>query len=204
MTIIHHPRDETLMDYASGTLTSSLAAVVACHLSLCETCRAKLVFMERIGGALLTRLAGEALTQDALAQTLSPLNGAEVPAPAAPCRAAPPAGGLLPRPLAHHLGNGIASLTWRTLAPGVEQFKIRLPRQDGDLLLLKLQPGRRHQCRCCHDGGLALVLSGAYADHTGEYHAGEVASIDREVERRPRVIGGGECIIAVAGEAAPG
>ena len=35
MTIIHHPNEETLLDYASGALGEAWSVAVATHLAVC-------------------------------------------------------------------------------------------------------------------------------------------------------------------------
>ena len=52
-SISHHPTDETLAAFASGTLDEGRSVVVSMHVSLCATCKSKVRQYEAIGGALL-------------------------------------------------------------------------------------------------------------------------------------------------------
>ncbi len=204
MTIRHHPRDETLLAHAAGTLVPALSALVSCHLALCPRCRAEVRRMELIGGMLLDRAWDEGLSDRSVDRALSRLP--QIPADRPSGNEPEPAtstGGILPRPLARYLGMDIDDIPWRELAPGVEQFKIQLPRYGGDLRVLRVQPGKKLLRHGHYGSELTLVLKGAYGDDTGEYQAGEVADLDEEVEHRPRVSGDGECICIIAGESYP-
>ena len=204
MTIRHHPREETLLAYAAGTLVPAISALVACHLALCPRCREEVRVMERIGGALLARLGDappghDAATGRILERALSAAG--ELRRPSAARDGAPAS--ALPRPLARHLGMELDDIPWKTLAPGVEQFKIKLARRGGDLRLLRVQPGRKLLRHGHYGSELTLVIEGAYADETGDYQAGEVADLDEDVEHRPRVIGEEPCLCIIAGETHP-
>lgn len=201
MTIRHHPRDDTLLAYAAGTLVPALSAVVACHLALCPRCRSETGRMEAIGGALLEAAAEDAaLGGKALDRAVSRIT-ASAPRAERPARRAPPS--ILPGPLAGHLGKGIDDIPWKQLKPGIEQFKIKMPRRGGDLRILRVQPGLKLLRHGHYGSELTLVLSGAYSDETGTYHAGEVADLDEDVEHRPQVIGDKPCICIIGGETHP-
>jgi len=192
------------MAHAAGTLVNALSALVACHLALCARCRGELGRMEAIGGALLDQAREDGLAPKAIDRALARLARIEAKAtlPAPPEPGISP-GGLLPKPLARHLGKGIDEIPWMELAPGIEQFKIKLPRAGGDLRLLRVQAGKKLLRHGHYGTELTLVLKGAYGDETGEYHAGEVADLDEDIEHRPRVSDDGECICIIAGECYP-
>lgn len=196
------------MEYAAGTLVPAVAALVGCHLALCGRCRAEVTFMERIGGALLGTLSHVELGEKAMSRVAALARPQRTPPAVGDTRTAGKArarqtDAVLPAPLARHLGLGVGEIPWKTLAPGVEQFKIKVPRQGGDLRLLRVQPGLKLLRHGHYGMELTLVLKGAYADETGEYHAGEVADLDEDIEHRPRVTGDGECICLIAGETYP-
>ena len=113
MTILHHPDDATLMSFAAGTLGEALAAVVASHTELCPGCRRSLRRMEAIGGALLGRLDGIALSDRPAAGFGEPMG-----------RAAAPSIEGMPRPLARLLGRPLDQLAWKRIAPGVRSIKL--------------------------------------------------------------------------------
>ena len=203
MTVRHHPRDETLMEFAAGALAPALSALVSCHVTLCPRCRVEVAQMERIGGALLERLDDGEFVRNRAEQVLARI--------AVPAQAGGDGRGgrssekpdLLPRPLVRYLGMRMGDVPWKRLAPGIEQFKIKLPKRGGDLRLLRVQPGLKLLRHGHYGTELTMVLKGSYADETGEYHAGEVADLDEDIEHRPRATGEIECICIIAGETHP-
>src|SRR5215470_17851247 len=83
MTITHHPSDETLAAFASGSLDEARSVVVAAHVALCARCRATMGAFEQIGGALIEQAAPAPLRADALDAALARI-GPAAPAPSAP------------------------------------------------------------------------------------------------------------------------
>jgi putative transcriptional regulator len=145
------------------------------------------------------------LSRKAVQRGLSRLadEGKQPPAPTEEPARTTVASSVLPRPLALRLGMDIDEIPWKTLAPGIEQFKIKMPRRGGDLRLLRVQPGLKLLRHGHYGSELTLVLKGAYGDETGEYRTGEVADLDEDIEHRPKAGPGEECICIIAGERHP-
>ena len=204
MNIRHHPREETLMAFAAGTLVPALSATVACHLALCPRCRTDVRHMERIGGALLRHVSAEAVSGERLNRLL-----AQTPAIALDPRIAtgmqpnPDNDGVMPRPLARHLGIQMDEVPWKNMAPGIDQYRVKVERGGGDIRLVRVQAGLKLLRHGHYGTELTLVLKGAYTDETGEYRVGDVADHDEDIEHRPHVTKDGECISIIAGETYP-
>ncbi|MGQ9364743.1 ChrR family anti-sigma-E factor [Azospirillum sp. ST 5-10] len=186
----HHPGDALLLDYASGGLGEGPALVVASHMTLCPNCRAAVVDLEAVGGAMLDGIEPEPLSPDCLERTLARLDD-DGPAPLRPVGdivRLPPAGRaggpLLPEPLRSYLGGCVESLAWRTKVPGIRVADI--PLASGSAQLVRIAPGAavpRHS----HDGmELSMVLDGGFTDHYGHFLRGDVAVGDENVDHRPR------------------
>ena len=134
--ITHHPDATTLVDYASGALVASLAAVVATHLLLCPQCRRGMKTLEAVGGALM----GDGDDPNTI---LPPLRMPKKHTPLV--AAASTDGELLPSAAlaAFGLRQGIP---WRPLGVGVRHYRIPTGRDGGDLRLMKIaaEIGRAH------------------------------------------------------------
>ncbi len=187
-SISHHPDAVTLVDYATGALAPSLAAVVATHLLLCPQCRKGVRALEAVGGALLGG-RGEH-------------RGALPPAPVPSARATEATATadhleVLPRAAleAFGLGNGIP---WKPLGLGVRHCRIATGQHGGDLRLMKIAAGTAVPEHGHGGTELTLVLSGAFADATGTYRRGDVQDVDGDIEHQPRVTPDAECICLVA------
>src|SRR5262245_21484636 len=123
MTINHHPHDDHLVAYASGTLSEAATVLVASHLTLCPRCRAETRRMEAVGGALLDDLPPVPMA-DGLAHMLKRLDEEAEPEPAV--TVAPDAEAcVLPRPLLHYVGvDSGGRLPWRRIL-GVDTVPLK-------------------------------------------------------------------------------
>jgi putative transcriptional regulator len=74
MPITHHPPDDTVLRYATGTLPEAPAIVIATHLSFCPECRHRMETFEMLGGSLLDGVPPAKLSPDALSATLARLD----------------------------------------------------------------------------------------------------------------------------------
>ncbi|MFC0220122.1 ChrR family anti-sigma-E factor [Pseudochelatococcus lubricantis] len=202
MTIAHHPTDETLLRYATGTLAAGPAIVIAAHLAVCPLCRNRLRTFEALGGAVLDETPATALAPTALAAALTRIDAEAAPAPsgrhAGPSAARPSPvtrdGLRLPEALA-----GCDIGAWRWLGPGVRMSRISTPREpDASIMLLKVGPGRKLPEHGHSGTEFTHVLSGSFSDVLGRFGPGDLAEVDDEVEHQPIVDRDGECICLVA------
>jgi putative transcriptional regulator len=185
--INHHPSEATLAAYAAGTLPEALALVAATHLSRCDACRGSLTTLEATGGALLTDLAPVPLSVDALDRLLTRLD--DPPPPPLP---------VLNPDLQAPL-NRVAFGRWWPVGRGTRYRPFRTSGAAWGGLLLA-HPGRslpRHG----HAGlELTCILSGAFADGSGEYHAGDLSEPVTDHDNPPVVIGAEPCVCVIASE----
>jgi putative transcriptional regulator len=202
MKIQHHPDDSTLMSYASGALSEPLGAVIAAHVALCSHCQNELRLMERIGFACVRALPDEGLRQPT---PVARLRAAEADVMERASRSdvvvADVAAPDVPAPLRRIVGDRFDAVAWKRLGPGVLHFP--LPVSDaagGDLRLLKVAAGRSMPEHGHGGTELTLVLTGAYVDRFGRFAAGDVADLDEDVEHRPVIEAGEDCICLVASE----
>ena len=57
MTISHHPGEDLLLDYVSGSLAETWSIALAAHLALCPICRRTVSELEAVGGELMSAVA---------------------------------------------------------------------------------------------------------------------------------------------------
>lgn len=196
MTIMHHPSDTTLAQFAGGTLDPARAVVVAAHLSLCPHCRGGVLAFEHVGGALLATQPPEPMSAGALQRALAQLpdqQGAARPS-IAPAVAQETADESLPPVLAPY-----ALGSWRWIGPGVRWRAVDVPSDDGvRVFMLKATPGTRLP-RHRHTGTeWTCVFQGAFRHGLGRYGAGDFDEADETVEHHPVVEDGEPCICLVA------
>ncbi len=186
--IRHHPSEAALVRHAAGTLLPLHARVLALHLAQCPVCQATLHLGEELGGALLDAEPPVAMANDALSCVTARLDTAtpEVARVAAPAAR-----------------SGVAALArgrrWRTVGLGIKLLPL-VPRDETGtrLDLIRVSPGvalPQHD----HTGPeIACVLAGAFADTTGEYHAGDIAEGDIGLDHQPRALAGDDCVCLIA------
>jgi putative transcriptional regulator len=192
-SITHHPDGATLMSYAAATLAEPLAAVVACHLSMCPHCRAEVADLERMGAALM--LSTPKRPGD------SPLESRRRPERAPAPRHIGKTGERLPAPLVAAYDLSMERIPWRRLGPGVWHHRLALRQNgEGDLRLLRIAAGRKMPDHGHGGAELTLMLEGSYSDVTGEYRRGDVQDVDEEVEHQPVVGEDGHCICLIASD----
>lgn len=185
--INHHPSEATLVRYAAGTLPEALAIVTATHLNFCAHCQGTLTTLEVTGGVLLDELPPVPLRDDALERLLLNLDQPPLAEPAVLHPELPP-------PL-HKVMMG----NWWPIGFGVRWRPLRVPGAAWAGLVLA-QPGRslpRHG----HNGlELTCVLSGAFADATGQYFPGDLEEPEIDHDRPPVAIGTIPCLCVTASE----
>jgi putative transcriptional regulator len=177
-----------LAAYATGALAEALGLVMATHLGQCPSCRRSLAILEATGGAVLDELTPVALSGDALKRLLTRV---DAPTPSVP---PPMLNADLPAPL-----NRVALGRWWPIGLGARYRPLRTTGAAWGGLIL-VQPNRslpRHG----HAGReLTCVLSGRFADGSGEYQAGDLSEPVTDHDQPPVVIGTQPCLCITASE----
>lgn len=86
MSVSHHLTDETIQDYSAGGLTLPMETLVACHLTMCSSCRARAELADGIGAqffeefqpASVSLSAAELIARAAAVQGQKPVRGTAV------------------------------------------------------------------------------------------------------------------------------
>lgn len=195
----HHLSDETLQEYASGTLEVCMETVIACHLTLCSHCRARANLADAIGGislssqnvAMMTGTASDVLAMDKSTPALdtNAQNNNELPTG-------------VPRPLARLLPGPIMDLPWKSFGPGMKQYNLGIqPKKEGAFKLLSLDPGLRMSKHSHGHRELTFIVSGSYSDDLGHFQAGDIADLSEEHHHSPHVDSDVPCICLIATDA---
>lgn len=187
MTPRHHLDDATLMGYATGSLPEAYNLVIACHLSLCDTCRATAESFDVVGGEVLERVPAAAMAGDSFARTLARAEAAPAPAPVRH-----PAG-TLPAPLQDYVGGDLESIRWRPVGMGVKQAV--LPTSAAASARLLFIPAGAAMPDHSHAGQeFTLVLQGAFSDGDDTFARGDIEIADEDVTHTPVAAPGDPCI----------
>lgn len=198
MSVSHHLTDETIQDYASGSLTMSMETLVACHLTVCHKCRAKVQSAENIGGSVFE---GAEPTKVALSAADLLSRALMMPEHAAPVfKPSEQVVKGVPRPLGRLLPTTLEELDWRRIAPGIKQHNLSdQHRRFGAFQLLHLEPGVVLSAHSHNDRELTYLVQGSYTDEIGQFKQGDIADLDgHEQEHQPVVDSDIPCIALIA------
>lgn len=207
----HHLDDASVLSYSAGAMPEAMAVVATTHLEFCRHCREQLHDADVIGGLLMMqqqwpdkdiasgRLAnlrtsilqqlehepGHTATHAADADNLDAAD-ASVTDP-----------DLLPAPLHTYFGKRYSELRWRWAGPGM--YFIRSARAtEGNLIMLKISPGRSLPVHSHGGSELTQILKGAYDDALGHFASGDMADLDSNTLHQPVTCPGVPCICVAA------
>ena len=200
MTPRHHLDPATVLSHAAGALSQEVAAVVATHLEGCATCREAVAQAEGVGGLLINQQhAQPALETRAQALRAAMLERLDATPPAAPKVRAPRSQDpdRIPTPLQPYFGASYRALKWRWMGPGMH-FIRRTGPSGGNLVMLRIGPGKRLPVHSHGGSEITQILSGAYDDALGHFGPGDVADLDSDIEHQPVTSTGVPCICVSA------
>ncbi|MCC9624709.1 ChrR family anti-sigma-E factor [Thalassospira sp. MA62] len=216
MSIKHHPTDQTLMNYASGSLSQAMELLVATHMTVCPRCRDAVAGFEVMGGAALENADVMDMSDHSLDHVMAMLErdtaNENITADRAPYTRKVAVGETmtsnvmtaLPQPLAALLPDDVGSLEdipWKSLAPGVKHFQLKSIESKGTVRLMKIAPGVAIPDHGHHGHEMTLLLKGSYIDEIGRFRSGDVADLDDDVDHQPIADTAEECICLIATDA---
>jgi putative transcriptional regulator len=193
----HHPKNETLAEFAAGTLDEGRSVVVAAHLSMCAECRGVVSAFEAVGGRMLEAIEPVAMSDGAATRVMAALDR-EPPRATQMKSAARPVWQSEQRTL---LGYDLGP--WRWVAPGLHYRAVKTPDvSDTRVFMLKAVPGLKIPQHNHTGTELTCVLQGAFIHEGGRFGPGDCDDADQDDAHNP-VIDDGEvciCIVAMQGD----
>jgi len=195
MMIKHHPSEETLVAFASGTLSEANSLVVATHMAHCGECRSATRDMQEVAGSLLDESETSTIssaTRGAVMARLDELDVDVVAEPATTTLVTPVVSAMAPVSL-YEGGK------WQRVGLGVHRQFIDVPDADGTrVFMLKAAPGTRLPDHRHVGTEWTCVLQGSFIHDHGRFGAGDFDEADDSVDHKPFVEKGEECICLVA------
>lgn len=179
--IKHHLNDAVLMAYSAGSLPEAFNLIVAAHISLCDTCRAKSESFDALGGEVLDSSNTAAVADKCLANTMDLIDGGEIMVtPKKPDNSI----GVLPKPLQDYVGGDLDNVKWKPVGLGVKQA-ILPTSKDASARLLLIPAGTAMPDHGHHGTEMTLVLKGAFQDEDGYFARGDVEIADSDLHHTP-------------------
>jgi putative transcriptional regulator len=197
MKINHHPDDATIMAYAAGAVTEGFSLVLAAHMELCPLCRRRLAQASALGGELLTGLQPVAMSDNGLADVWSRIEAD--PLESLPESRTPEPKDGIPGILTPYLPGDLEELHWRSLVPGIRQYRLDgVQSAKGSVRLLCVAPGTTIPHHTHLGGELTLILRGAYEDEIGRFRSGDLADLDASAHHQPVADSDEPCVCLIA------
>lgn len=199
----HHPSDERLAQYASGTLSEPFALVVASHLTLCPKCRAAVTSFEQAAGEWLAESEPAPLPDGSFERLMEKVSASSAPAP--PHAPPTPPSALtdaerLPRPILDALDKH-GTTHWKRVLPSLLDAPIGLEVNGVPSRLLRFGPGFTIPNHTHHGVELTLVLTGGLTECGIHYTRGDVAERTPDDEHALLVDRDQPCICLLAYDA---
>ena len=76
--ITHHPDDNLLTEYSSGSLANALGVIVCAHLQACPHCRKRVEQLNKLGAAILNQSVAEAIQPESFEQLMTRIRAQNV------------------------------------------------------------------------------------------------------------------------------
>ena len=189
----HHPSEEMLLGYASGSLSEPLALLVATHLALCPDCRQAVTAYEELGGDEIDEQPPAALDSDSLMKVLERLDQPVFEIPRAHGVTADSGDLRLPRPLRDYVGGSLEELKWRQTG-GVAEASFLTDKPGFRTRLMRIRENTAIPEHTHRGSEYTLVLTGGFSDSLGHYVRGDVALADPSVQHQPVADPGEDCL----------
>ncbi len=199
-SVHHHPDEQILWDYHRGAVTPGTSLLVRAHIETCAQCRIDLKVFEALGGVLMERIEGVAMTDTALDLALARIErSADEPSRPVTKQPAFLDGFALPPSVA---AASVRGRYWA--APGVWIAPIDTGEADRHtktyLMFVKagmVMPEHTHEGQ-----EMTLILKGSFTDKYGTMAVGDFA-VRTEVDSHSPVIAADEDCLCLVMQTAP-
>lgn len=184
--------------YVSGSLDPAFALLVETQAALRQDVREALEISEVVAGAQLEAAAPVAMSEGALARTLSAIDLLEEAAPASSA-AASASGALeellsLPEPLRETALMAAGEKGWSYTGPGLRRLRLNLS-DAVEAELHRIEPGAAVPRHTHEATEFTLVIQGGFSDELGSYGPGDMTVKGPEDTHTPVGDDDGVCIV---------
>jgi putative transcriptional regulator len=180
--ITHHPDDNILTEYASGSLAMALGLIVCAHLQVCPHCRKRVEHLNKLGATILTHSVAEPVQPESFEQLMARIRsqGADVvvsnkiikPQEFLSAYANDSLLKRVPKVIAKLLPRD-GKLKWERVSKGLKLARLVTGQQQYEVAFQKITSGNRvveHDHRGLE---VTLVLCGSFSDEDGVYSEGD-------------------------------
>ena len=193
----HHIPSAILSAYSTGSLPEAFSIIVACHISLCDQCRAEAEAFDTIGGALIDNEEIADIDLNSFEQTMKLIekqnNNCLAPSKKS--------NDVYPTPLKNYFGGSVENIKWKSVGGGIKQAII-VNNKNASARLLSIPPGAQLPDHSHKGLEMTMVLQGSFSDEIDTFHRGDVELGDDHLTHTPKA-GMDEHCICIAATQAP-
>lgn len=177
--INHHPDENTLIEYAAGTLNTGISIAVRAHLQFCPQCRNTVSKLNQVGGNILNNCSASALEAGALDQLLSRIHNMDSSASTMQNNHSSYENSsidknskALPKLISKLIAQS-EPIKWRTVWPSVKAARLTTGQNQYEISLHKIRCGGTAPVHDHRGTEITLVLEGSFSDAKGVYTEGD-------------------------------
>lgn len=193
--IKHHPDNNLLTEFASGTLEPALAIAVKTHLHYCNHCQQSIKRLEDVGGLMLEMLEPAEVDDicfDSLMKKITTHNAEEPKAKSANVANVSPICNDTP-PVVHQLMS-TQTLKWKR-SGGLLQSACLPAGEPGYVVsLYRLSAGARAPEHDHCGVEMTVILEGSFSDEHGIYQKGDFVVMEPGVSHKPVAASNEDCL----------
>lgn len=183
-----------LANYAAGSLTPALHALVGAHLELSNVNRKYVQTLEESLARQITALPVCAVQESVHGRErrLADIFAQDANSPK-PRHFIDAQDNADPKALHHFFGQKIDDLAYKTLLPGVREYRVDAGQQSR-AILYRIRAGQKLP-EHTHDGTeITLVIRGSFYDDGGHFKRGDIVIADEDINHVPIAGDEGECV----------
>jgi putative transcriptional regulator len=204
--ITHHPDDNMLTEYASGSLATALGLIVCAHLQACPHCRKRVEHLNKLGAAILNQSVAEAVQPESFEQLMARIrSNSETAASDKISKPQQKPQELHPTyandPLLKHVPKIIAKLLprdgklkWERVSGALKTAHLKTGQQDYEVAFQRISSGGKvveHDHRGLE---VTMVLCGSFSDEDGVYNQGDFLVRNPGEIHRPTATQNQDCL----------
>lgn len=188
--ITHHPDDNLLTEYSSGSLASALGVIVCAHLQSCPHCRKRVEQLNKLGAAILNQSVAEAVQPESFDNLMARIRSqkSEIAVGENSCKSSEAALTNLQElhpvykndPLLRNLPKIITKLLphdgklkWERVSSSLKTARLKTGQSQYEVAFQRISSGGKvveHDHRGLE---VTMVLCGSFSDENGVYNQGD-------------------------------
>ena len=201
--ITHHPDDNLLTEYSSGSLANAVGVIVCAHLQTCPHCRKRVEQLNKLGAAILNQSVAEAVQPASFDQLMTRIRNQNSQTLAGdkkstsehlhPVYANDPLLKHVPKVIAKLLPRD-GKLKWERVSAALKTARLKTGQSQYEVAFQRISSGGRvveHDHRGLE---VTMVLCGSFSDEDGVYNQGDFLVRNAGEIHRPTATQNQDCL----------